>query len=197
MKTPRFARAPLLPVLLLWLAVFAWENPLSRAARTSVWFTERQANGSPALAQIAGSFRTVGANALWLKVDAYHHEWEERGRDWTKNADLLPLLRAITFLDPHFAEAYGVHGFLLAKNNQPGPALVLLAEGIRNNPEDPDLQEAAGMVYAARLGRPAEALPYFARARALTRDSFDQRRLARTIRTLRERIAAGESTLRG
>lgn len=196
MKTQRFGGASLLPVLLLWLAVFAWESPLSRAARASAWFGERQTNGSPAFVQIAGSFRMVGANALWLKVDAYHHEWEERGLDWTKNADLLPLLRAITFLDPHFAEAYGVHGFLLATNDQPRAALVLLAEGIRNNPKTPDLQEAAGMVYATRLGRPAEALPYFARARALTRDSFDQRRLARTIRTLRERIRTGESTLR-
>ena len=148
------------------------------------------------MAQIAGSFRTFGANALWLKVDAYHHEWEERGLDWTKNADLLPLLRAITFLDPHFVEAYGVHGFLLAKNDQPRAALALLAEGIRNNPENPDLREGAGLIYAARLNRPADALPYFVRARALARDPFDQRRLARTVRTLKARIAASESTRR-
>lgn len=189
--TPVAARARFVPfalVLALWSLALAVDNGLSRAARRSPWFAAQQTAGSPAaLAQLAGSFRVVGANVLWLKVDAYHDEWEARGRDWTQNADLLPLLRAITYLDPHFVEAYGVHAFLLAHNRRPDDALRLLAEGSRNNPRAPDLYEAAGMVWATRLNRSDKAVPCFARALALSSDPFERRRLARTLSILRAR----------
>lgn len=187
-RTRRYRGGGATAIALLFVAAsLAVEAPMAGAARASAWLKARQADGSPAMAQVAGSFRTTAANALWVKVDAYHDEWEERGLDWTKNADLLPLLRAITYLDPHFVAAYDLHGFLLAKQNKPEQGVRILTEGIRNNPRHFQLYEAVGMIYARALSRPADAEPYFAKAAALAPDDFDRVRLRRTLERLRLR----------
>ena len=181
----RRAGAPALIAIALWLATWAWEMPMTASAEHSAWMAAHQVQGSPAAAQLAGSFRTVGANVLWMKVDEYHHEWAEvRGLDWTQNKSLLPLLRAITYLDPHFTEAYETYGSILMHQNQPAQSVAILDEGIRNNPACSSLNEEAAIFYGWNLKQPAQARVYLTRALTLATDPFDRTRIARSLRML-------------
>jgi tetratricopeptide (TPR) repeat protein len=177
-------RAAAVIALAFFAAAAGLETPMVREAARSPWMAARRANGSPAFALVAGSFRSVAANVLWVKVDAYHHEWEEQGRDWSKNADLLPILRAITFLDPHFIEAYSLHAFLLQHQNRPRQALAMLREGIRNNPNRHELYEAAALLHARVFRETDAARAEFARALERATDPFDRQRLRRTLSRL-------------
>lgn len=182
--TARRRGASLVVALVLAALAFSSEMPMAASALRSGWMQARRAEGSPAIAQMAGSFRVVAANALWLKVDAYHHEWEERGLDWTKNGDLIPLLRAVTYLDPHFVIAYEIHSRMLIRQGKATESLALLREGVRNNPKSFEVHEALGLLYAWNLKRPNDAIPWFSRAHALATDPFDRNRIARTLRVL-------------
>lgn len=168
------------------------EASLGASARQSPWYRARQASGSPAAAQVAGQFRTVGANLLWVKIESYHHEQEKRGTNWTRNGDLLPLLRAITYLDPHFVQAYSVHGYMLAANKQYDEALALLHEGIRNNPKSSELYEGAGLIYARYLKQTEKGMWYYAQAHQRAEDDFDKDRLGRTFTILRRDFEAAK-----
>lgn len=138
---------------------------------------------------MAGQFRVVFANLLWIKVDRYHHEYIEHHGDWTQDTDLLPLLRMITWLDPHFVQAYQVAGFLLSgRLRRYEHARRLLEEGIRNNPRSYELYEEMGMAILRARKNYREAYAYLARARSLASDEFDRQRLQRFCQTVRRKI---------
>ena len=138
---------------------------------------------------MAGQFRIVFANLLWIKVDKYHHEYIEHHGNWAENSDILPLLRMITWLDPHFIQAYQVAGFMLSGNlKRYDFARQLLAEGIRNNPRSSELHEEMGMAIIRATHNYREAYPYLARALELSTDDFDRQRLERFCHTVRREI---------
>jgi hypothetical protein len=184
--------APLAAAAVLLAAASLTEASLGASARQSQWYRARQASGSPAAAQVAGQFRTVGANLLWVKIESYHHEQEKRGKSWTQNGDLLPLLRATTYLDPHFVEAYSVHSYMLAANKHYDEALTLLHEGIRNNPKSSELYEGAGLIYARYLKQTEKGMWYYGQAYLRAEDDFDKNRLGRTFNILRRDIEAAK-----
>ncbi len=138
---------------------------------------------------MAGQFRIVFANLLWIKVDKYHHEWLEHHSNWAEDKDLLPLLRLITWLDPHFVQAYQVAGFMLSGNlHRYEQARQLLEEGIRHNPHSPELYEEMGMAIIRATRDYRQAYPYLAKALSLTTDDFDRQRLERFCQTVRRKI---------
>lgn len=138
---------------------------------------------------MAGQFRIVFANLLWIKVDQYHHEYIEHHGDWAKDTDLLPLLRMITWLDPHFVQAYQVAGFMLsARLNRFEHAQQILWEGIQNNPKSHELYEEMGMAVIRATRNYREAYPYLTKALALAQDEFDRQRLQRLCQTVRRKI---------
>ncbi|MCE5324283.1 hypothetical protein LLG46_13350 [bacterium] len=101
---------------------------------------------------LAGEFRTVFANLLWIKAEQYHHEYIMHGKDWTKDDELLGLVRLITKLDPHFPEAYAVGTYLYAdgrKDNR--EAIKYLREGIYYNPKEWSLHQIAAIMYGYRM----------------------------------------------
>jgi len=143
---------------------------------------------------MAGQFRIVFANLLWIKVDQYHHEYIEHHGDWAQDTDLLPLLRAITWLDPHFVQAYQVAGFMLsARLHRFEHARQILEEGIRNNPKSSELYEEMGMAILRAKRNYREAYPYLSKALSLAQDEFDRQRLQRFCQTLRRKIAEENS----
>ncbi|MER3474468.1 MAG: hypothetical protein C4335_10655 [Armatimonadota bacterium] len=143
---------------------------------------------------MAGQFRIVFANLLWIKVDQYHHEYIEHHGDWAQDTDLLPLLRSITWLDPHFVQAYQVAGFMLsARLHRFEHARQILEEGIRNNPKSSELYEEMGMAILRAKRNYREAYPYLSKALSLAQDEFDRQRLQRFCQTLRRKIAEENS----
>lgn len=143
-----------------------------------------------ALVQAAGEFRIVVANMLWAKVvDHYHHQYMADGGDWSKNASLLPLLQAITALDPHFVEAYELMGgTILPRIGRVAEGQDVLARGIKNNPYDWELYREMAMLYAWTQHRPQEALPYAQAGLAQADDDFSRRLMTRLCQTLHRQI---------
>lgn len=122
---------------------------------------DRAAGSVSSVYMLAGEFRTVFANLLWIKVDQYHHEFIEHNPNWTQNKDSLGLIRLITSLDPHFSEAYATGSLIYLKGcNDRNKAAQYLEEGIANNPRDWDLHRLAVLLYARHFNDPVRALPH-------------------------------------
>ncbi len=97
-----------------------------------------------------GQMRGVAADILWLRVNEYVHQRRIMGGDLVRADDeaMMPFVRLITWLNPHFVEAYSLGGQWLAFHfDHPREAAALYEEGIRNNPRDPGLREGAAWVY--------------------------------------------------
>ncbi len=139
---------------------------------------------------LAGEFRVVFANLLWIKADKYHHEFIHQNPDWTQDSDLLGMLRMITALDPTFTEAYASGVYMYADGQKDIIAAQdYLLEGLSNNPKSADLNRTAAIFYARRLEDPRTALVYARRAQKYTTDEFDSQVVGKLIRTLEEQIA--------
>ncbi len=66
-----------------------------------------------------------------------------------RKEELLPWFRIVTLMNPHHVRAYRTGAFWLA------------LEGLRNNPDDPEMQFIVGRIYFYNLHDPQAALPYF------------------------------------
>lgn len=97
-----------------------------------------------------GQVRGLLADLLWLRVDEYQHRRRIVGGDLLQSDDeaMMPLVRLITWLNPHFIEAYALGGQWLAFHfDRPAQAMTFYEEGIRNNPQSFDLLNGAAWVY--------------------------------------------------
>ncbi len=135
------------------------------------------------LANILGESRTLMADVLWIKVDEYfhtheagkvhgqekeHHEHEGEGHlEEVEVTEIMPLLRLITWLDPHFIKAYRVGGWHLSFNlNRVEEGEKFLKEGINNNPLRYELYYDLGWVYFTIERDYINAARYLEEARA-------------------------------
>ncbi len=97
-----------------------------------------------------GQVRGLLADFLWLRVDEYQHRRRIVGGDLLEADDeaLMPLVRLITWLNPHFVDAYALGGQWLAFHfDRPIQSTAFYEEGIRNNPQSFDLLNGAAWVY--------------------------------------------------
>ena len=141
--------------------------------------------GRSAMYALAGEFRSVIANVLWIKVEKYHHEFIRTNADWRVDTEILPLIKVITDLDPHFTDAYICGAWMLCMGlDRTDEGLAYLREAARNNPDSMAVYEITGTIYARRLNQPRRALPYLRRALQLSADDWDRRRMRRLIRTV-------------
>jgi hypothetical protein len=150
-----------------------------------------KAGGQQALMQAAGEFRVVAANLIWAKtVDKYHHLYIMHGGSWAKNVSLLPLLQTIIDLDPHFTQAYELMGgSILPHTGHLAEGRHVLLQGIKNNPNDWELDRELAMLYAWTEKRPADALPYAEAGLANAHDSFSHHLMTLLCNTLKRQIA--------
>ncbi|MHB8732102.1 MAG: hypothetical protein ACYDAB_09950 [bacterium] len=97
----------------------------------------------------AGQIRGLLADFLWLRVDEYAHRRRLTDGDINRADDeaLMPLVRLITWLDPHYVSAYALGGQWLAFHfNKPREAVIFYDEGIRNNPREAELLTGVAFV---------------------------------------------------
>jgi len=137
--------------------------------------------------QLAGEFRHVFANLLWIKVDRYHHELQEHQKSLEADSELMPMIRIITWLDPHFVEAYGVGGWLLTGYlHRPEEGRAFLEEGIAHNPGRWELYESMGWYYLKVRRDPERALQIFRKALEYPIEGFDRERLSKLCENLKK-----------
>jgi len=150
-----------------------------------------------AVAHALGEFRIVASNMIWLNVvDRYHHEYMEKGRDWQTDAAILPFLRIITWLDPHFIQAYDVAGAILCGINQYDEGQKFLTDGIKNNPTNWQLYYDVAMQDAWYRSDPKAALPFAKKAFDLADDPFYKSRVGKLVETLTSDIATNTPIVR-
>jgi hypothetical protein len=181
-----------LSVLLLFAAMSVVENRAVSSKPTD------PADNVSSVYKLAGEFRTVFANLLWIKADAYHHEFIEHNPHWCENKDLLGMMKIITALDPRFVEAYSTGSYILMYGYHDAPkSLAYLHEGIAVNPKSRELNQLAAILYAQKLRDPVRALPYAQRAARYAEDDWNRdltTRLLRSVRRMiREKSAKGQS----
>lgn len=147
---------------------------------------DNAASKDSAIVALAGEFRTVFANLLWIKAEHYHHEFESHNADWTKDADLLGMDRLVTKLDPHFEEAYAAAAVMLIANHKTKEARNLLEEGVTNNPNSMMLHDQFGTVLARHMKDYKASLFHLKRAYCLANNDWDRTRLKRLMKTVEE-----------
>lgn len=156
---------------------------------------EAQSGGVSSVYALAGEFRTVFANLLWIKADHYHHEFIEHNPKWTQNKDLAGLLNLVTTLDPHFVEAYSSGALIYADGyGDNDKAVRYLREGITHNPKAWDLHRSLAILYARRIDDPERALPYARLAAKYCDDDWYRPRMHRLARTIEEMALEKKAT---
>jgi len=169
---------PLL-ALLVFVGMCVMENRAVRARPAE------PADNVSAVYKLAGEFRVVFANLLWIKADKYHHEYIQHDPNWCDNKDLLGLFNMIVALDPRFVEAYSSGTYILLYGYHDTPkALAYLKKGITANPQSMELNELAAVLYAQKLRDPDSALPYAQRAVRFAKDDFYRGVAKRTLRSV-------------
>ncbi len=171
--------------VVLMLTMLAGISTLDNTISKSKPKSAAGAKDSAAIA-LAGEFRTVFANLLWIKADQYHHEFIAHNNDWEMNTDVIGLDRLITKLDPHFDEAYAAGARMLSGTGQLNEAVSFLEEGVTNNPNSRMLHEELGTLLARHKKDYERALLHLKRAYVLSDEDFDTKRLRRLIGTVRE-----------
>ncbi len=185
----------------IWLALVAFGTVAvvsdASIARQSTRQGFSQDGPVSVYANLAGQFRSVFANLLWMKADNYHHEFTEHNPHWAQDSDILPLMRMITYLDPHFTQAYASGGWMLGLyQKRPAQAKQFLTEGIRNNPKSSELYETLGFVIW-RCDKDARlALANFQEAEKCATTEFDRERLQRSVRILQRKLPPQPESLR-
>lgn len=126
------------------------------------------------LASALMGLREVAASLLWLKIEDYFHSGEHE--------KIPPLIRIITWLDPHFIEAYSSGAWQLAWNSEDWrlipSAKEFLEEGIKNNPDKYELYADMGWLYYDKVKDYDEAVKWYKRASALPSPPMVKRMLA-------------------
>ena len=147
------------------------------------------ADNVSAVYRLAGEFRTVFANLLWIKADRYHHEYIQHDPNWCNNTELLGLFKMITMLDPRFVQAYSTGAYVLMNGYHDNPkALAYLRQGIKANPRSRELNELAAIIFAWKMKSPERALPYAQRAVRFAENDFERGVAERTLHSIQRLI---------
>ena len=180
------------PAVLLCLGFFFAAGTLEQLSQADgqaqgYLVSTASAGRNAALAQAGGEFRIAAANLIWDKViDHYHHQFMAQGGDWAKNESLLPMLQLIITLDPHFTQAYQLMGgAILPRTGRIAEGQRVLAEGIRHNPNDWEMDREMAMLLSYTEHQPAAALPYAQAGLKNADDDFSIHLMTKLCHTLR------------
>ncbi len=119
-------------------------------------FSEAQIN----LLDFLGGARQFLSYVLYMKLDKLHHAYYG---DLGAEAELIPYYYLITYLDPHYVDAYYVVGETIFYQGQEEEAIAFTLRGIRNNPDSADLYASLADLYI-RQKRYEEAREAYRRA---------------------------------
>jgi tetratricopeptide (TPR) repeat protein len=160
-------------LLSLWLAALLFGAVLAGLHRTRFAAAAERQRGD-ILLDVFGEFRTVLARYLWFKMDLFHEVLDDQGVANSQQAEVLPLLRMVSLLDPSMTDAYDNIAWDLYKGHrQAAQALAILDEGLERNPQSFQLRFRRSLVcyqdkqYAAALESARKAVD-------LAVDEFDK-----------------------
>jgi len=137
-----------------------WQKNYAPKTATPVGLSPEQL-----LVAVAG-FREFMAGILWVRADGFFD---------SGNYDaVLPMLRLVTWLDPHNLDVYATGAWHMGYNFTDEaqrsdrryllPALKFLEEGIQNNPNVWDLYFEMGWMYYHKIQDPVNAVPWMYKA---------------------------------
>lgn len=161
--------------LALWCGL-AWGSVVGSPAHARLESPQPLVRWQDALLDMLGGGRTVLARLFWFTMDMLHEQQEKRGVNAFRETELVPLLRMITFLDPHLWDAYDTLAYDLDRGyGQRSKAVALVDEGLKFNPDEFALNYRRGEL-STRQGRWGKAVPFF--IHALSHADTDTQRLA-------------------
>jgi tetratricopeptide (TPR) repeat protein len=121
----------------LLILVIALQNGISNE-RKAIGLDENGIKSSASTAfELLGGVRTTVAAFLWIKVDRIHDDFYG---DFSKEKELMPMYRLVTWLNPHIDEAYYIGSYMLLKYNKIKEAQKFNDEGIKMNPNSGRLE---------------------------------------------------------
>ncbi len=112
------------------------------------------------LLDFLGGARQFLSYVLYLKLDKLHHAYYG---DLAAEAELIPYYYLITYLDPHYVDAYYVVGETIFLQGQEEEAIAFTLRGIKNNPHSADLYASLADLYLRQKKYP-EAREAYRRA---------------------------------
>ncbi|MCX7918945.1 MAG: soluble NSF attachment family protein [bacterium] len=166
---------------------------------------------------LLGEFRATIADILWIKVDDYFHSAvspEEHARihpehkDWKPSeqqrhhsaeaeAEFMPLIRFVTWLDPKFMMAYQVGAWWLTyKLDKPEEAITFLKEAIQHNPTRFEPYYEIGWIYERKKQNDAEAINWFKQAVRNATQPEDKVMLQAIVAALNEKLGNTTEAIR-
>jgi hypothetical protein len=161
------------PLLVLWLLVVA--SGIMVETRHDRLFVppEDQRESGDIILDVFGEFRTVMARYLWFKMDLFHEVLDDEGVAHEKQAEVMPLLRMVSLLDPTITDAYDVIAWDLYKgHHMTKEAIAVIREGLMRNPSSQQLQfRLAMLLFADEQYGPAKQAAL--QAEALSTEEFD------------------------
>lgn len=181
-------------MVVMFTAASVCETALTPVGVAKGYMVRSEGNqpSSEAVSHAFGEFRIVAANLIWLNViDKYHHEYMKQGGTWSKNAALLPYLRIITMLDPHFIEAYDVASSILANISRYDESEAFLTNAIKHNPDNWQMYFDMAILHAWYRNDARSALPFAKQADARATDPFIKHRMSLLVKTLSDDIKSG------
>ncbi len=123
------------PVLALWLLMVGSGGVLSSWHEGVFRETDEPLSRNEVLLDVVGEFRTVIARYLWFKMDLFHEELEHADSD--AHAEVIPLLRMVSLMDPTLTDSYDLIAWELVKTQGDYElALSLVDEGLSRNEDN-------------------------------------------------------------
>lgn len=137
---------------------------------------------------VIGGFRGIAVDLLWLKIDELWHTGK-----WF---DIIPPLRAITWMQPHFLDAWELGAWHLAyncyayaeqagipdKNKYIDEGIKFIKEGLARNRNVYDLWFNLGWIYYHKLKNYDEGIRYFRAGTRVKHPSYIDRLIAHGYR---------------
>lgn len=180
-------KIPSQALVALWLALAATSLHVN-LRHTALEPARPVVRWEDALLDLMGEGRTVLARLFWFTMDTMHEQLNDQSAAWSREGQVVPLLRMITFLDPHLWDAYDVLAYDLAHGyRQRSKALALVDEGLLFNPDNFALNYRRGTL-TSEGGSWGRAIPFFVRALKTAGNEME------TLSALRSLVHCAEAT---
>lgn len=121
--------------------------------------------------EILGGLRAAAAAYLWIKIDRIHDGYYG---ELSKEGELIPLYRIVTWLNPHLEDAYYVGSFMLYRLKEPNEGWNFAMEGLKLNPESSRMELNVGELALFYQKDYGGAIYHLKRAYALAKDDSDK-----------------------
>ena len=126
--------------IVLWISVIIGGTLIDRWHEKQFLPPASERESSDVLIDVLGEIKTVLARYLWFRMDLFHEVLDEQGVVASKQAEVLPLLRMVTLLDPSMTDSYDqIVWDLYRGHNDVDKAMEILEEGLKRNPKSYEL----------------------------------------------------------